>query len=212
MPGTYSVSLMIDGRAVDTKPLRIIMDPQVQFNRARWQEIVMDLHELQRRGTEVGGRLNLMHPDIASIAARLPSMTNVPAAVKTQFDAFNREYEAVRVKFGVPAGDGGGGGGRGGRGGGGGRGGRGGGGGGGGGRGGGGGGGADNILGRTGSIKNAIQNLWENPSDAMVSQYNEVRGALPRAISEANAVITRAGSVSTALRRYDLILTVPPAQ
>jgi hypothetical protein len=43
MPGTYSVALLVDGRVVDTKPMTIVMDPQVQFNRAGWQSLVNKL-------------------------------------------------------------------------------------------------------------------------------------------------------------------------
>jgi hypothetical protein len=203
LPGTYTVSLMIDGRSVDSKPLKVVMDPQVAFNRARWQEITTDLHETQRRGTEVANTLNKLYPEVTGAATKLAAATNVPAAVKTQFEAFNRDYEAVRVKFGVPvtqpdpnaAGGGGrGGGGRGGGGRGGGR---------------GGGGGNENALARVGSVKSAIQNAWENPSDALVSQANEAKAALTRAMTEANAVIGRVGGISTALRRYDIVITPP---
>jgi hypothetical protein len=205
LPGNYTVNLMIDGRVVDSKPLKVVMDPQVQFDRARWQALVTDLHETQRRGTQVAGRLAALFPQVAEAASRLSSASNVPPATKTQFDAFRSDFDSVRVKFGVgapapdPAGGGGRGAGGGGRGGG-----------GGGGRGGGGGGGGADALGRVGNVKNAIQGAWENPSDYMVSQANDAKAALTRAMTEANSVIGRVAALGTALRRFDINLTVPP--
>ncbi|HSA57596.1 MAG TPA: hypothetical protein VLE53_17920 [Gemmatimonadaceae bacterium] len=195
IPGTYTVSLVVGGTVVDSKPLRIIMDPAVQLadaQRRRYNEIAMDLHEMQRRGTEVAAALNALHPQMTDVAGKIAA-SSAPADVKSQFESLNREYEAVRVKFGVPMG-GGAAGGRGG---------------GGGGRGGGGGDPA-NVLGRAGAVKASILSFWEPPSEALVRQYNEVKAALPRAITEANAVLTRAASVGQALQRHNLSLTVPP--
>jgi hypothetical protein len=122
--------------------------------------------------------------------------------VKSQFDAFRRDLVAVGAKFGVDEPDtadaGAGGRGAGGRGGG--------------GRGGGGrgGGGADpaNVFGRAGQVKGAVQAIWEVPSAAMMRQVDQVRTELPRAITEANGVIGRAGAVSQALRGHNITLNV----
>jgi hypothetical protein len=212
MPGSYNVVLLIDGKTIDTKPMRIVQDPQVQLataERRRWNDIVMDLHELQRRGTGTASQLNALSPQMASISTALKANANAPAAVKTQFEALNKDFEALRPKFGLsapvnPDSAAAAGGGRGGRGGGA--------GGGGGGRGGGGGGGnSQDVLGRAGTVKGQVMGIWELPSASLLKQYNDVRLALPAAITEANALLARARTMSTTLRRYDLTLTVPPA-
>jgi hypothetical protein len=205
LPGTYNVALVVDGSSVDAKPMRIIMDPAVQLAEAqhrRYTEILTDLHELQRRGTRVAGALNALYPQMTDAAQRVSSATNIPANVKSQFDALNTEFNAVRVKFGVPSGPAAGGG-RGGRGGGG--------GGGGGGRGGGGADAAANVLGRTGALKGSIMSIWETPSGALLRQYDEVRPALLAAMTEANGFLGRAATVSQALRPHGITLTVPAA-
>jgi hypothetical protein len=190
---------------LDTKPLRISFDQTVQFADAahrRWFDITSELHELQRRGSDVAASLTALFTQMPDVTSRV-NASSAPAAVKTQFESFKAELEAVRVKFGVTAPDTGaaGAGGRGGRGGG---------GGGGGGRGGAGGGGADaNVLGRAGTVKGAIMGIWEAPSAALVRQYDEVRVALPRAITEGQAVVTRAAAVSQALRAHNITLNVP---
>ena len=197
MPGTYNVVLLVDGRTVDTKPMRIIMDPQVQFAdaaRRRYNDILMDLHDVQRRATEVAGMLNALHPQMAEAATKVAA-SNAPASVKAQFEALNRDFGTVRTSFGVPfptpaAGGGPGGGGGGGR----------------------GGGPPDpqNLLARAGNVKNQIMGIWEPPSNALVRQYTEVKAALPKAITDANAVLLRARTLSRTLSSHGVTLTVPP--
>ncbi len=187
---------MVDGKSVDTKPLKVVLDPAVQMTDAqqkRYFDIAMDLHELQRRGMEMTEALNPLYAQMTEIKTKLDGMNNVPAAVKTQFDSVNKDFDAVRVKFGVPQQQGGGRGGRGG------------------GRGGfgGGGGNEDNVVAQAGQVKGAMMSFWEVPSDALVKQYNDVKAALPKAISDANAFLVKAMGLSQALKKYDLTLTVP---
>src|SRR5207248_3337278 len=109
------------------------------------------------------------------------------------FESLNKEYDAVRKKFGVPLNTAPAGG-----------------------RGGGGGGGRGgapvdtaNVLARASTLKTQVAGVWETPSAAMVRQYNDVRIALPKAIAEGNAVLGKAGAVSQTLKKYDITLNVP---
>jgi hypothetical protein len=192
-------------KVLDTKPLKIVPDPDVKFaagESERYNTIVDDLHSLQRRGVAVATALNALHPQMADAATKVSGNSAIPASVKSQFESLNKEYEAIRKKFGVPTnappadGRGGGGGG-----------------GGAGGRGGGRGGGFDpeNVLGRTSALKNALAGIWEVPSASMTRQYTELKLALPKAITDANALLVKAAAVSQALKKYDITLTVPSA-
>jgi photosystem II stability/assembly factor-like uncharacterized protein len=191
-PGSYTVALVAGGRTLDSKPMRIIADPDARITaaeRTRWNAITTDLHDAQRRGNEVQQQLNTLHPQMTAAVTSLASNTAVPANVKQQFEALNRDYEAVRVKFGVPAGGAAQGG-----------------------RGGGGraGGTPDqNVLARVAATKNAIMQIWEPPSAAMTTQATSSRAALSAAITEATSVLTRARAVSAALRPHGVTLTVP---
>jgi hypothetical protein len=198
LPGTYNVSLLIDGKAVDTKPLTVVLDPANQMTEAqrrRYFDVAMELHELHRRGAEIATALTQIHGQLGELGPKVQGMTDVPDAVKGQFAAFQKEFDAVRVKFGVPMEQGGGGfGGRGG-----------------GGRGGGGGGGGDNdVLGRTATVKSQILAFYDLPSDALLRQHTDVKAELPKAIAEANTVLTRAAALSQALARHNVTLTVSP--
>jgi len=107
MPGSYNIALVAGGNVVETRQMRIVMDPAVQMADAqhrRYNEILMDLHDMQRRGTEASAPLNALYPQVTEIAGKIKDMANVPAQVKTQFESFNKEFDAVRAKFGVPSG------------------------------------------------------------------------------------------------------------
>jgi hypothetical protein len=196
LPGTYSVALAIDGKTADTKPMKVVMDPAIQMTDAqkkRYFEIAMDLHDLQRRGDQMAGALNPFYAQMTDAASKIGAASNVPSAVKAQFDMLNKDFDAVRVKFGVPQGAGGGGG-----------------------RGGGGGGGRggggpspENLAGRVAALKTQILAFWELPGDALLKQYGDLKIALPKAMAETNALLVRATSVSQALKKYDIALTVP---
>ncbi len=208
LPGTYTVALVAGDKTLETKSIQIVMDPAVTLTgaaRQRWNAILMDLHDVQRRGTQAQTQLGALDVQLRDAASKLNAAPNVPASVKGQFEALQKEFDAVRVKFGVgssdttaapAAGRGGGGGGRGGRGGG---------------RGGaaGGGGNSANLLERASTIKAAIGGIWELPSDAMMKRYTDVKVALPAAIAQANVVVARANAMAPTLKQYGIELNVP---
>ena len=196
MPGTYQVALVAGGKTLDTRTMKIVMDPEVKLTdiaRRRYNDVVTDLHDLQQRGTNVAASLNKLYPQMSVVAPKVAS-SSAPEAVKSQFAALVKDFDAIRARFGVPLGAGGAGGGRGGGGGGGGR-----------------GGAVDtlNVLARTGTVKNAIGGIWETPSDALMNQYTKVKTDLPKAIADANAFLARAQAMAATLKRYDITLTVP---
>jgi hypothetical protein len=197
LPGSYNVSLVVDGTSVSTKPMNVVLDPKFQMSaaaRRQYFDLTSELHELQRRGTTAASALNDFNTQMEDLAGKVPDMTNVPDSVKSQFTVINGELETVREKFGVPFPAAGAGGGRGGRGGG---------------RGGGGGGNDANVLGRVASVKNAIMAFYDAPSASLTRQAETARRDLPRAIDEANALFGRATSLSQALAKYNVTLTVP---
>jgi len=121
--------------------------------------------------------------------------SKAPDAVKTQFDAFVKEFNTVKAKFGVtnaPAGGGAGGFG-----------------GGGGGRGGGAPPDPANVLGRLSTLKGDLIGFGDLVSESQLKTYAEVKAAMPKAVADANATLIKAMGLSTTLKKYDLTLTVP---
>ena len=196
-PATYNVALMVGGKAVDTKPMRVVLDPAIQMNdlqAKRYFDVVADLHEMQRRGAEMTAALNPLHTQMTEVGPKVKGMANVPDAVKAQLDAMTKEFDTVRVKFGVPPAPAPQGGGRGGG-------------------GGGFGGGAPanpaDLVARAGAIKAQMMAFQDTPSDTLMKQYNDVKLALPRAVTEANTVLVKAMALSQALKKYDINVNVP---
>ena len=56
MPGVYNVALIVDGKTIETKPLRVMADKEVvltEAERKRLFDMAMELHGLQRRANDV---------------------------------------------------------------------------------------------------------------------------------------------------------------
>jgi len=234
LPGTYNVALIVDGKTIEAKPIKIVADPESQLTdvqRKRYNDILMDLHDMQRKGAPVQQALNSIYTQMNEVVTKVKDSTTVPAAAKTQFEAFNKEFEAIRVKFGVPQAPGGGGG----RGGG------------GaaaaagapaaaaGGRGGapgaaagaaaagaeitggfipmqagfGGGGRGQGYVNQASFLKGQIMSFWELPSDTFMKQYNDLKLAFPKALLEANAFLAKGTAMSDTLKKYEITLNVP---
>jgi hypothetical protein len=189
LPGTYTVSLVVDGKTVGSKPLRVAGDPEViltQAERKRLYDMAMELHALQGRANVVAERIVPIQRQLPEVMKQVASKTDLPADVKTQVEAFNKDFTDLATRL-VPAGGGGrGGGGR-----------------------GGGGGGTPSPIARAAQAKNGMMGgLW--PTQATIEAYNEAKAGVPTAISEANAMVTKAQAVSAALAKHGITLTVPP--
>lgn len=195
IPGTYSVALVSDGKVVDTKQLRIVMDPAVPMTvaeRTRYNAVVADLHEFQRRATDAARPLAELVREVVAVSPKVDS-SQAPADVKQEWATFRRQLDSLRVKFGIGVGGGGAPGG-----------------------GGGGGGGAAaqaaaaaNVLGRLATLKGAIAGVWEMPSAGTMSQADKARADMTRALSEIAPTMQRARAISATLARFGVTLKVP---
>jgi len=188
-PGTYTVQLVSGNTVLDSKSLRIVGDPAVQLasaDRRRYDDVANDLHALQGRASAAASALNALNGQIEAAAPKVRD-GSAPANVKSAFEAFAKDFDAVKKQFGVGAAAGGG-------------------------RGGGRGGAPvdpENVYGRILQAKAAVTAFWEMPSASVMRKYNEVKSMLPRAISDANAFIARANTMSQTLKGQGITLTVP---
>lgn len=181
LPGTYQVSLVVDGKTVGTKPLKVMADPEVALTaaeRKRMFDMAMEMHELQGRTTEVANRLGPIGSQMAGLSKEIGGRSDVPAEVKTSFEAFNKELTETMARFAPASG-----------------------------RGGRGGGGQPNPVASLSQAKNALMGgMW--PTRQMLDAYGEAKSGVPKAIEEVNALIARASTLSTTLAKYNLTLTV----
>jgi hypothetical protein len=185
------VSLIVDGKAVDTKPLRVMEDPEVVLTaaeRKRLYDMAMEMNELQRRATELANAFAPLNSRMAELAKEIGGRTDIPADVKTSFEAFNKKVTTHASKVAAPSGFGG-------RGGGGGFGGR-------------GGGASENILARISQAKSGMMGgMW--PTEQTMRAYNDAKVQLPKAIEDTNALFAKAAALSKVLEKHKLTLTAP---
>jgi hypothetical protein len=192
MAGTYTVSLVVDGRVVETRPLRVIGDPDVVLTsaeRKKMFDMAMEMHDLQRRVTEIANVLTPVNQQLPEIAKTVASRGDIPADVKTSFDAFHKKMTATVQRLAAAAG----GGGRGGR-----------------------GGGATaepNPLARIGIAKNGL--MGGMPATAQTMQaYLDAKAQSPKALAEIHALAAKASAMSATLAKHNIRLnvTTPPAK
>ncbi|HET9263198.1 MAG TPA: hypothetical protein VFO14_09145 [Vicinamibacterales bacterium] len=185
LPGTYTVALVVDGKTVDTKPLRVTADPDVVLTdaeRRKMFDMAMEMHELQRRGTEIGNSLAPFNTRMGELAKEFEGRSDLPPDVKAMFDAVRKELAELAPKFAPPAG------GRG--------------------RGGRGGGAVDNPLQRAAAAKNALMaGMW--PTAAALTAYTDAKAQVPKLFDQANGLLTKASALSSALAKHNITLTVP---
>ena len=235
--GTYTVTLVVDGKTIESKPMKVVMDPAVQMTdvqQKRYFDILMDLHDMQRRGTAARDAMTPFESQMTDATAKVNDSKTVPAAVKTQFadleqgvrrrarqawterrrgrrwsrrSWWRRRWRSWRRRGGCRGSS-------------------------rrrrsssrsapaaaapdaaqaGGGAGFGGGGGApqNDVISRVGTVKSGIMAFTEMPSPTLMKQYDDVKVAMPKAIADTNAFLLHAMTVSQALKKYDITLNVP---
>jgi photosystem II stability/assembly factor-like uncharacterized protein len=186
LPGTYTISLVVDGKVADSRPLRVLGDPEVvltEAERKRMFDMAVEMHELQRRVTDVANSLAPVSRQLPEVARTVAGRTDLPADVKSSFESFNKELTALMTRLASAAGGGRGGGGR----------------------------GApdpNNPFVRLGQAKNGL--MAGMPATSMTLQaYNDAKAQVPKALTDAQALLGKAQAMSTVLATHNITLTVP---
>src|SRR6185503_2243438 len=118
---------------------------------------------------------------ITQLATTLTDRNDVPAEVKSAFEAVKKDVDALAPKLAIPAG----------------------------GRGGGGRGNApEALLAKIGQAKNGLM-AGMTPGEQTTTAYADAKTQAPKAIADLNDVIAKAGPLAASLTRYNLTLTVP---
>ena len=181
--GIYTVALIVDGKTIETRPLRVTDDPEVVLTsaeRKRMFDMAMEIHALQPRVNEAATAHASLTRQMTELATTIGARTDVPADIKASFDALNKELAGLAPKLTVPQG-----------------------------RGGGGGRGAnDSLSAKVGQAKNGLT-AGMTPGDQTARAYGEVKAQTPKVIADLNAAIAKAATLSGALAQYNLTLTVP---
>ncbi len=186
LPGEYRVTLVVDGKDIATKPVRVIGDTAVQMtdaDRKTWHDTALALHRLQEHANEAAEAVTELGTQYQALEGLLKMSAAAPADARTAVEAAGKQLADLRRRLGVQApgqsqgGPGGGGGG-----------------GGGGAAGGGGGGGGfggaqQNIRGQLGGAKGQIMGSTSLPTAQQMRVLADGRGDLATALEETNALI-----------------------
>jgi hypothetical protein len=180
--GVYTVSLVVDGKAVDSKPLRVVEDPEVVLTSAERKhmfDLAMEVHALQPAVADATAAHASLTRQMNELSSKLDG---VPADVKASFDALKAELASLAPKLTAPAGGRGGGGGR----------------------------GAANesLIVKVGQAKNGLMATMPVGEQTMRA-YNDVKAQTPKAIADLNAAIGKAKTLSASLAKANLTLDVP---
>jgi photosystem II stability/assembly factor-like uncharacterized protein len=182
--GTYNVALIVDGKTVETKPIKVADDPEVvltQADRKRQYDMAMEMHALQPRVTDIGTAFGSLSRQVNELTTTVSTRNDVPADVKSSLEAFKKELDGLAPRLATPQGGRGGGGGR---------------------------GNNESIAAKLGQAKNGFMGGMVAGEQAMRA-YTEVKAQLPKAVSDLNAAIAKATPLSASLAKYNLTLTVP---
>jgi photosystem II stability/assembly factor-like uncharacterized protein len=189
LAGTYNVALVVNGKTIDSKPLRVMSDPQVVLTdaeRKKLFDMAMEVHELQRRATEAGAGVGSLNTRLPELSKEAQGKTDVPADLKTSIETLQKEVATLAPKLvlqGGGRGFGGGGGGRGGA-------------------------ANDNLAARLALAKNGLMGgMW--PTETVMKAYADAKVDVPKAIAEANSLFARAATLGSALTKHSLTLTAP---
>ena len=174
LPGEYRVTLVVDGRDVATKSVRVSGDTAVQMtdaDRKTWHDAALALHRLQEQANEAADAVAQLGSQYQALEGLLKIAAEPSADSKSAIEGAGKQLADLRRRLGVPApgqtpvaGGGGGGGGFGGQ--------------------------QQNVRGQIGQTKGQVMSSHSLPSEQQLRVLTEGRGDLAKVIQETNALIT----------------------
>jgi photosystem II stability/assembly factor-like uncharacterized protein len=178
LPGDYRVTLVVDGKDVATKTVRVSGDkdmPMTDAERKTWHDTALGLHELQRVANASAEAVTTLGTQLTSAEALLKTAANPPSAGKTAIADANTKLADLRRRLGLnqPQGGGGGGGGFGGQ--------------------------QGNTRGQLGQVKGQIMGSTSMPTQQQVRQAGELREDMAKVIADTNELINAIPALYDAL-------------
>ncbi|MDO8677241.1 MAG: glycosyl hydrolase [Acidobacteriota bacterium] len=178
MPGDYRVTLVVDGKDVVTKTVRVNGDkdmPMTDAERKTWHDTGLGLHELQRVANAAAEAVTTLGTQVTAAEAMIKTAANVPPAAKTSLADINTKLTDLRRRLGVGQGQGGGGGG------------------------GGFGGQQGNVRGQVGQVKGQIMGSTSTPTAQQVRAAAEAREDMMKLVTDTNDLIAAVPALYDAL-------------
>jgi hypothetical protein len=188
LPGIYNVALVIDGKTVEAKPIRVSADPDVALTaveRKKLFDMAMEIQALQANATAAANAFGPFNSRLNEIVKEIAGRSDVPAGTKTAVDVYVKQVAVVAPKFTAPAF----------------------------GRGGQGGGfgpqaPSDYVVTKLSQAKNGLMGgMW--PTELVLKAYRDAKKDVPEAIGELNAVFAKGAAVAKALEGSKIAFKIP---
>jgi hypothetical protein len=181
--GVYTVALVIDGRTVDTRPLRVSDDPEViltSAERRKLFDMAMEIHALQPGVEDAAAAHATLSRQVTTLSEAVTKRDDVPADVKASLGTLAKDLKALEPKLSQPPRSFGAGLAR----------------------------VNEILLVKLGQTKNSLMGgMW--PTEQILRAYADLKTEAPGAVSDINGVIARAVPLVVTLATYSLTLTVP---
>ena len=177
MPGEYRVTLVVDGKDVATKSVRVNGDSAVTFpedQRKTWHDTALGMHEMQRVGNAAAEAVTTLATQLSAAEALMKSAANPSASAKSAISDANTKLADLRRRLGLnQQGGGGGGGGFGGQ--------------------------QANVRGQLGQVKGQIMGSTSMPTAQQMRSSVELREDLTKAVADTNELIAAIPAIYDAL-------------
>jgi hypothetical protein len=177
MPGEYRVTLVVDGKDIATKSVRVSGDKDMTMTdaeRRTWHDTALNLHDMQRVANSAAEAVNTLATQLTAAEALLKSAANAPPAAKNAIADANTKLTDLRRRLGLgQPGGGGGGGGFGGQ--------------------------QGNVRGQLGQVKGQVMGSTSMPTAQQIRSSVELREDLTKAIADTNELITAIPAIYDAL-------------
>jgi photosystem II stability/assembly factor-like uncharacterized protein len=106
LPGEYRVALVLDGKEVGARNVRVHSDasmPMTDADRKVMHDTAFELHQLQRTAAEAAEKIAAISGQVAVVQNLLGQVSNPPTAAKALLEDLAKRLSALRRQFGVPA-------------------------------------------------------------------------------------------------------------
>ena len=176
LPGDYRVTLIVDGKEVGTKTVRVSGDkdmPMTDAERKTWHDTALNLHDLQRLANSAAEAVNTVASQLSAAEALWKSAPNPPQASNVLIVEANTKLADLRRRLGLNQPQGGGGGGFGAQ--------------------------QGNVRGQLGQVKGQIMGSTSMPTAQQVRSGTELREDMDKVIADTNALIAAVPAIYDAL-------------
>jgi hypothetical protein len=175
LPGEYRVTLVVDGKDVATKTVRVSGDkdmPMTDAERKTWHDTAMNLHDLQRVANAAATTVMTLASQLTSAEALLKSAASPVGAAETALAEANTKLADLRRRLGLnqPQGGGGGFGGQ-----------------------------QGNVRGQLGQVKGQVMGSTSMPTVQQIRQAGELREDMMAVVNDTNALIAAVPAIYDAM-------------